>query len=423
MEIPSAGFLSALLAIIVIDLVLAGDNALVIALAARNVPHHLRRRAIVWGTAGAVVVRAAMTMLVVWLLGIPGLLLTGGVILVWIAYKLLLPEETEANGTRLAVAASFWGAIRTIVFADIVMGMDNVLAVAGAAHGSFVLVIAGLLFSIPIMVWGSTLIMKFVDRFPAFVYAGAGVLAWTAAKMVRSEPLLAEFFHEHKAVVPLMYLLVITGVLWAGFVRNHRRLESRITARLAQFAQSPALASLDPHHDRGGNAMIRVLVPVDGSPNALHAVRHVISLFMKTAAMEVHLLNIQSPFSRHIAQFVSRKDRAAFHREQGEKALQQARRLLENHGVPHAVHIELGDAAKVIAGEARRLRCDQIVMATARKNSFTRMIEDSTTNKVLELTTVPLEVIAGDAVSPWERYGIPAALSSLLALALAAVAD
>jgi YjbE family integral membrane protein len=422
-EFTPAAFLSALLAIIVIDLVLAGDNAIVIALAARNVPRHLQRSAIIWGTVGAIVVRAAMTMLVVWLLGIPGLLFTGGAILVWIAYKLLLPEEAGENGARLAAASSFWGAIRTIVFADIVMGMDNVLAVAGAAHGSFALVIAGLVISIPIVVWGSTMIMRVIDRFPLFVYVGAGVLAWTAAKMMASEPLLAAFYHDHRPIVPLMYLVLIIGVLWAGFVKNHRRLESRITARLAKLGRQPVFASADSHHDQGDKTMTRVLVPVDDSPNARHAVRHVVNQFMKSAAMEVHLLNIQPPFSRHIARFVSRRNRAAFHREQGEKALQSARRLLENHGVPYAVHIEIGDKAKVIVSAARRLRCGQIVMATARKNSLTRMIEDSTTNKVLELTTVPVEVISGEAVSPWERYGIPVGLSSLLALLLAAIVD
>jgi len=142
MDVVSMEFLTALAAIVVIDLVLAGDNAIVIALAARNVPKEMQCRAIIWGTIGAIIVRASMTMLMVWLLRVPGLLLAGGAVLVWIAYKLLLPEEGGDNGSRPAAAASFWGAIRTIVFADIVMGLDNVLAVAGAAHGSIVLVVA-----------------------------------------------------------------------------------------------------------------------------------------------------------------------------------------------------------------------------------------------------------------------------------------
>ena len=163
--------LSALLAIVVIDLVLAGDNAIVIALAARSLPAHLQKRAIVWGAAGAIVVRSLMTVIVVWLLQIPGLLLAGGLVLFCIAYRLLVPVEESAE-SHGAAATTFWGAMRTIVVADAVMGLDNVLAVAGAAHGSYVLVVLGLLISVPIVVWGSTVVLKVVDRFPGVVYVG-----------------------------------------------------------------------------------------------------------------------------------------------------------------------------------------------------------------------------------------------------------
>ncbi len=423
MELISTEFLSALIAIIIIDLVLAGDNAIVIALAARNVPKHLQKRAMIWGAVGAVAVRSSLTMVVVWLLRIPGLLFFGGAILVWIAYKLLLPEPEDDNGARLNAADSVWGAIRTIVIADLMMGLDNVLAVAGAAHGSFLLVILGLLISIPIVVWGSTMIMKFIDRFPAFVYVGAGVLAWTAAKMMAGEPLLRPFYADYKLVVPLMFMVIVAGVLWAGFVKNHRRWESRISARLASFARQPNANFANPRSTTGGNAMLKVLVPVDGSPNSLHAVRHVVNQFMKSSAMEIHLLNVQPPFSRHIARFVSKKNRNDFHRDEGEKALRPIKHMLGSFGVPYSVHIEVGDKAKLIAEAARRLRCDQIIMATARKNSLTRMIEDSTTNNVLELTDVPVEIIAGDAVSKLERYGIPAGIGTALALLIVAAAD
>ena len=216
MDYLSSEFLSALLAIIVIDLMLAGDNAIVIALAARNVPKHLQRRAIVWGMFGAIGVRIAMTLIVVWLLRIPGLLGAGGVLLVWIAYKLLLPDEHGQDKAHMTASNSFWGAMRTIVVADAIMGLDNVLAVAGAAHGSFVLVVVGLLISIPIVIWGSGLILNYVERYPVIVYLGAAVLAWTAAKMIVSEPLLAEWVNRNAVVVPLVYLVTVLGVLWAG---------------------------------------------------------------------------------------------------------------------------------------------------------------------------------------------------------------
>ena len=166
--------------------------------------------------------------------------------------------------------------------------------------------------------------------------------------------------------------------------------------------------------------MKRLLVPVDASQNAAFAVRHVVNEFLKDSAMEVHLLNVQQPFSRHVAQFASRKNRDAWHREEAEKALAPARQLLEQHGVPHTANYKLGERAKVIVDEAKRLRCSQIVMGTARKNSITRMLQDSTTNRVLEMTTVPVELIAGNAVSKLERWGLPAGVGALIALLVAA---
>ena len=219
MDLFSAEFLSALAAIVVIDLVLAGDNAIVIALAARNVPKHLQTKAIAWGTIGAIVVRSSMTVAVVWLLKIPGLLLAGGALLVWIAYKLLSQDDGE-EGHAVTPVASFWGAMKTIVVADAVMGLDNVLAVAGAAQGNFLLVVMGLLISIPIVIWGSTLILKWVERFPAIVYIGAAVLAWTAAKMMLGEPLIGEWLEANPGVEFAVYVLVMGGVLGGGWFRK-----------------------------------------------------------------------------------------------------------------------------------------------------------------------------------------------------------
>lgn len=166
--------------------------------------------------------------------------------------------------------------------------------------------------------------------------------------------------------------------------------------------------------------MLKILVPIDGSRNSHFVVPHVIREFMKNRALQIHLLNVQPPFSWHIARFVSKKSREQYHADQAEKAVRAVRRALDGFGVPYSLHVEVGDKAKLITETARRLQCDHIVMSTARKNSLTRMLEDSTTNKVLELTPVPLEVIAGDAVSKFERYGIPAALAAALALFLAA---
>ncbi len=425
MEILSLEFFTALFAIVVIDLVLAGDNAIVIALAARSLPKHLQRQAVIWGAVGAIVVRSAMTLIVVWLLKVPGLLFVGGALLIWIAYRLLLPENGESGDVK--PATSFWGAIQTIVVADMVMGLDNVLAVAGAAQGSYLLVVLGLLISVPIVVWGSTLLLHWVERHPGIVYFGAGVLAWTATKMITKEPFLKDVFAANGAASALLYLLVVGGVLWAGFVKNHRKLESRMSARLADLArklEAEQISNGNPVFTMKGEAnMQKVLVPVDGTRNSEFALRHVVNEFMKNSGMEIHLLNVQPPFSRHISQFVGRKARDSFHHDEAEKALLPAKQLVEKHGVPYSTHIKVGDKAEVIVEEAKRLGCDRIAMSTARKNSITRMIEDSTTNRVIEMTSVPVEVIAGDSVSKFERYGLPAGLAAALGLLVAAAMD
>jgi YjbE family integral membrane protein len=220
-------FFSALAAIVVIDLVLAGDNAIVIALAARNLPKALQRRAIFWGALGAVVVRSSLTVGVLWLLNIPGLTLAGGALLAWIAYRLLTGDE-PSRSRDVAAASGFWGAMRSIVVADAVMGLDNVLAVAGAAHGSILLVVLGLLISIPIVVWGSTLILRWIERFPALLYAGGAVLAWTSAKMLLGEPRVAEALAGRPLVSASVYAAVIAGVLGLAWLRN------RTTKRVLQ---------------------------------------------------------------------------------------------------------------------------------------------------------------------------------------------
>jgi YjbE family integral membrane protein len=236
MELFSAAWWSALMAIVLIDLVLAGDNAIVIALAARQLPPHLKQKAILWGTVGAIVVRSVMTVGVVWLLKIPGLMLVGGLGLVWIAYQLLADQgDGEHDGP---VVSTFWGAMKTIIVADALMGVDNVLGVAGAAHGAFDLVIIGLLISVPIVVFGSTVVLKLVERFPAIIQIGSAVLAFTAAKMVVSEPLLASVFGSAAQPADLLqtaarwgtYAVAIAGVLGAGWWSNRQAKRQAVSA-------------------------------------------------------------------------------------------------------------------------------------------------------------------------------------------------
>ena len=425
MEILSSGFLSALLAIVIIDLVLAGDNAIVIALAARNLPDHLRTKAVVWGTVGAIIVRSAMTLVVVWLLNIPGLLLAGGALLLWIAYKLLINSDNgEGEGHKVGSATNFWAAIKTIVIADMVMGLDNVLAVAGAAHGNFLLVVLGLLISIPIVVGGSQLLLKYVQKYPSIVYVGAGVLVWTGVKMMTGEPLIKDYTAMAGNTIALVYAVAMGGVLGAGLWANQGQARSRVAAHVVDLAAVPATpVRAAPNNLNGENIMRKILIPVDGTASALQAVRHVVNQFLTDANMEVHLLHVRAPFSQYVSRFVSKRNRHSYHRELAEKALQSARDLLDKHGVPHASHTELGETAVVIDRVAQRLRADQIVMGTARKSTLTRLVQDSVTSKVLETARVPVEVVAGAPASWWERIGVPATVGTALAALFMAAVD
>ena len=193
MEIVSMQFFMALGSIILLDILLGGDNAVVIAMAANKLPANLRRKAILIGTGGAVVIRLVMTLIAVWLLTIPFLQALGGLILLPIAVKLLVPAEQEENVTA---SDSLMGAIKTIIIADAAMGVDNVLAIAGASHGSFLLVACGFLISIPIIVGGSTIIGKLMDRFPVILYAGAGLLGWTAGSMIGHDKILGTLLQQ-----------------------------------------------------------------------------------------------------------------------------------------------------------------------------------------------------------------------------------
>ena len=210
-EFFSAAFMSALFAIVLIDLVLAGDNALIIGLVARNLPRQTQRKVIFWGTFGAIAVRGLMAILVVYVLDWPGFMLAGAIALVWIARKLLTPDPEAAGNHAAAVpAATFAVALRTIVVADAVMGVDNVLAIGGAAIGSVLLIVLGLAISVPIIVWGSHLVIRLVDRFPSIVLLGGAVLGWTAYSMIVREPLLASWFADHPATKLVAAILVFS---------------------------------------------------------------------------------------------------------------------------------------------------------------------------------------------------------------------
>lgn len=201
----------AVISIIIIDIVLGGDNAIIIALASRSLPPEQRKKAIIYGTIGAVAVRIALTGFALYLLQIPLLQFVGGVLLIWIAFKLLLEEKD----VECKEGKSLMDAIKIIIVADVVMGVDNVIAIAGAAHGSLLLVVLGLVVSVPIIVWGSTFILKWLERYPVIVYIGAGVLAWTAGKMITADVIIyrevGQYIPYFNLALPALILLVVIG--------------------------------------------------------------------------------------------------------------------------------------------------------------------------------------------------------------------
>ncbi|WP_373558040.1 TerC family protein [Paenibacillus sp. XY044] len=210
-------FLVNLVKIVFLDLILAGDNAIVIGLAARNLPPSTQKKAIFYGTGGAVLLRIIATIVVVWLLKVPWLLALGGILLVWIAYKLLADNDDH---TDIKAGQTLWGAVRTIIVADAAMGLDNVIAVAGAAGQNIILVILGLLISVPIVVWGSTLFIKLINKFPWIIYLGSAVLGYTASNMITEEKRFAPFFEEYHVLRVLFIVIVVIGILALGYLKR-----------------------------------------------------------------------------------------------------------------------------------------------------------------------------------------------------------
>lgn len=181
----------AIVAVILIDIVLAGDNALIIGMVANRLPPHLRKKAILWGTVGAISIRFISVAVLTWLLTIPGLRLVGGLALFYIAWKLVFADEESHHDHS---ADTFWGAMGTIMMADAVMGIDNALGIAAAAGGNWLVIIFGLLISVPIILFGSTMVNRILERWPRAIYIGSAVLAVVGAQMIYKEPLLRNLF-------------------------------------------------------------------------------------------------------------------------------------------------------------------------------------------------------------------------------------
>ncbi len=211
MDMISNHFLFSLGSIILLDIILGGDNAVVIGMASRQLPKHMQKKVMYLGTAGAVIIRIVMTLLAAYLLTIPYLQAAGGCMLLFIAFKLLKSNQTHTASP--SSSTSFAAAVRTIIAADAAMGIDNVLAVAGAAHGSLFLVLTGLTISIPIIVWGSQLTARLMDRFPFLITGGAAVLAYTSASLILHDASIRPYFISYSShwdyILPSLFIISI----------------------------------------------------------------------------------------------------------------------------------------------------------------------------------------------------------------------
>ena len=216
MDFTTPQFWLAALEIIVINILLSGDNAVVIALACRNLPPKQRRWGVIWGAVGAIVLRIILTFFAVKLLQLPYLKLIGGVLLLWIGVKLIAEEEEDQEGKAVQASDKLLAAVRTVIIADLVMSIDNVLGVAAAAKGSVLLLVFGLVVSIPLVIAGSQIIMKLIERFPILILAGGGLLGFVAGEMfvedVAVEPWIKANAHALVWVVPAAGVAIVIGV-------------------------------------------------------------------------------------------------------------------------------------------------------------------------------------------------------------------
>ena len=243
-------FWTALLKIIGVNIVLSGDNAVVIALAARSLPAHQQKKAVMWGAGAAIVMRIVLTIFAVQLLTLPWLKLVGSLLLFWIGVKLLVQEE---GGEDISASDNLMAAIKTILIADLVMSLDNVIAVAAAAGGNLTLLILGLIISIPLVIFGATLLLNLMERYPVIITIGAALIGLVAGEMLVTDPVLKDwqasmgmtFGEDGKPRVSGLSLELMAGVVGAVFVVVYgkwlsKRAEAKHTARRAEKESPPA---------------------------------------------------------------------------------------------------------------------------------------------------------------------------------------
>lgn len=383
MSAGSPEFWIALMQIIGVNIVLSGDNAVVIALAARGLPADQQKKAVAWGSGAAVVMRIVLTVVAVELLRLPYLKLVGAVLLIWIALQLLLPED-DGDGES-ASSGSMASAIKTILVADLVMSLDNVIAVAAAAKDNLLLLIIGLAISIPLVVFASRLLLTLMERFPVIITLGAALLGWVAGEMAITDPVARAWVDQNAAF--LHYLAPAAGALTVVVVGKW--LASRALVERAEAPAAAAPASVPGH-------LQRVLVAVDGSEPAARAVRQLLTLRGELRAgdgLDVHLLNVQRPVSAEVARVLPGQTLEDYHRERSEAALAPARALLQEAGVPFKEHRRVGEPGVSIADVAQAEGCNLIIMGTRGLGTHTAGLLGSVAQSTLSHARVPVLMV------------------------------
>ncbi|MDP2822311.1 MAG: YjbE family putative metal transport protein [Sulfuritalea sp.] len=387
-EFGTPAFLVALLQIIAADIVLSGDNAVVIALATRSLPRDQQKRAIFWGTFAAVAMRVTLTIVAVTLLKLPMLKLVGAVMLLWIAAQLLIPEE-QGEGKSLG-SASLGVAIRTILIADLVMSVDNVIAIAAASKGSLLLLLIGLGLSIPLVIYASTFLLKVMERYPIIITVGAALLGWVAGDMAVSDPLVAQWVNTnaswlHVAAPATGAIVVVAIGKWLA-ARAGIGKEERPLVEIGEAAGGTAA---------GEKIMHKLLLPVDGSEASLRAVDRFLAMRdWYREPLEIHLLNVQHVLHKDVAQFVSAEDVKGYYHDESLKELAAARARLDSAGVPYRHHAVIGDlAAETIAHFAREHGIGQILMCTHGRSAVADLVLGSVARGVLQHTDVPVTLV------------------------------
>lgn len=378
--------------IILIDILLGGDNAVVIALACRRLPAKQRTKGILWGTAGAIVLRIVLIFFALQLLAIPFLKIVGGLLLLWIGVKLLVPEH-EGGHANIAGSDKLWGAVKTVIVADFVMSVDNVIAIAGVAESSegdhgMALVVFGVLISIPIIVWGSQLVIRLMDRFPVIITLGGMLLGWIAGTMLVTDPVLVSpdvmpawpkigsgrALHYGAGAVGALFVLLVGRLLMA---KRPQPLETN-RARIA------------------AGHLRRILLAVDGSPASQRATERIIGIrdeLADPAAFELYLLHVQRPVSGGVSSFVAQRSLDEYYKELGDAALAPSRALLDVAGVKYHARQRVGaPGGKVIASEAESNACDLIVMGTRGAGAAAALL-GSVAQSTLEHAGVPVLLV------------------------------